>query len=79
MDTPPYRESPVEWLQLLEEIREISERCHDRLMELRNRFPSDWPELPSESAELRAGGNPLMRPPEAVEGAGYSPTEMNGR
>jgi hypothetical protein len=53
MNTSPYEESPLEWFRMLEEVRELSERCRDRLTELRLRFPNDWTDSPDDRIELQ--------------------------
>ena len=59
-------ESPLEWLRMLEEIRTISERCQDRLAQLRRQFPLD---LPENAAEFQASEVLRSKAPEGSHSA----------
>lgn len=51
MDASSSSKLPLNWLQLLENLRTVSKRCNERFAELHNRFPDVLPEIPTVDAE----------------------------
>jgi hypothetical protein len=73
MNTPAHDDSPLEWLRMLEEVREISERCRDRLTELRLRFPSGWTDSPDDRIELQPSASAVANLPTVAADMDNSP------
>jgi hypothetical protein len=52
MDPSSFSNMPLKWLEVLEKLNKVSQRCRERFTNLHDSFPLDLPELPSADAEV---------------------------